>query len=1219
MLRTPIRLVATTLLVATPAVAQQSLWFEPAAVSAGAAPVFVVRGGHLPMTADADGWHLAVGQGADRQVVRFRVAVDGACRWRATDRLPGVSHYLRSADPASWRRGVAHHGALRAEQVAPGISLRLHARGRDLEYDVECAPGADLGRFEIVVEGAELKVDGEGVALRCGSHELRQSPPIAWEWAADGTRREVEVRCEVRGPHRIGFRVVDRQMDRALVIDPVLSYVSFFGGDTVDEIYDVALDDQGNVYTTGLTASSNLPASGPQTALDGVYDAFICKFDPTGGQLLYATYLGGSGDHLGFERGLAIDVDGAGRAVVVGVTNATDFPVTPNAAQPSLAGAYDAFVVMLDPTGANFVYSTHLGGSGLEGVSRISQNLTEALDVEVEPDGTATVYGATDSTDFPTRNPAQPNYGGGIHDCFVTRYDPAGAVMWSTYLGGSGYDSPGAGFLRDGRCSMSLDGLGGVVLGGLTESPGFAVTASGWAQDGLGFVTRLDSSGGMLFATRYPIPVGAVDVDLGQAIYVSGTAGPGFATTPGAFQFEYAGSSDSSGHGDATLAKFDPSLSQREWATYLGKRGTTDRVTDLKVDATGHAHLAMWGPPLDAPVGAYAVKVNANGSALAYAQRVAGNEALGLDLLPDGTVWLGGIASSAGRIAPSTNAFQNTYGGGTADGFLVRLDDQLTGVVALSVDVPPTNGRTVLPRNRSYEGTVTIDGRAPSNGLTVTLSTLPTGTVGLPATVTIPSGGCTASFPIRVASTASLGIVQLRAQASVGVSVDHPVEVAVDYPYRLTKLTALPVSSLPRAMNDAGHVVATEDYGAGGLYYDGIHVTVLSPDYVNDVDDLGRASVYAGHLNAPQLFEPSTGATSLPLGPFRGAFPRGLRGDGSRRYVTGSGSLPPIGELRAFLSTDGAALVDLGTLGGTSADGFDVNRVGTVVGRSIPTGGRWDFAFRWTSAGGMQNLGALPNHYASEARSINDADQIVGISKPSRGVMGVLWENGQGTPVGSLPGYDSSELFAINEVGMIVGHATLWNVRARHRPFLIDSVTGMRALVDLVDPVSLQGVELYDAVDINDRGQILGALIVRGATSSSQPAGVFRLDPVHVEAFGSSCPTADGRLPVLAAEGVPVRGAPFTLRVAVGPANAAGVLVLGTGRNSVPVLGCSFLVGTQIAAAPWTLDAEGRARLPVTVPGAPLPYDVVFQAAFLDAGANGGGFTATHGLEVHVQ
>jgi hypothetical protein len=174
-----------------------------------------------------------------------------------------------------------------------------------------------------------------------------------------------------------------------------LVYSTYFGGSGLDQAQAMALDATGNVYITGITASSNLrttPGVG-QPQFGGAADAFVMKLNPQGTGMLYSTYLGGNNLDLG--NGIAIDA--AGNAYVVGDTYSTNFPTTPGVLQPTAKGGTcgsnpcdDAFVTKVNPTGSALVYSTYLGGSSGD----------FAGDIALDANGSAFVTGTTSSSDF---------------------------------------------------------------------------------------------------------------------------------------------------------------------------------------------------------------------------------------------------------------------------------------------------------------------------------------------------------------------------------------------------------------------------------------------------------------------------------------------------------------------------------------------------------------------------------------------------------------------------------------------------------------------------------------------------------------------------------------------------------------------------------------------------------------------------------------------------
>ena len=166
------------------------------------------------------------------------------------------------------------------------------------------------------------------------------------------------------GNNQVGFQVGSYDHHTSLTIDPVLTSSTYFGGAGNDSAYGVAVDASGSIYVTGETQSTTLPSLDPkQASLIGTSEVFISKFDSTGQNLLYTSYLG-SQIGGGTNAGHAIAVDASGNAFVVGTTSATDYPVTQGAYQSSLRGASNAFVTELGAKGDSLVLSSYFGGSG---------------------------------------------------------------------------------------------------------------------------------------------------------------------------------------------------------------------------------------------------------------------------------------------------------------------------------------------------------------------------------------------------------------------------------------------------------------------------------------------------------------------------------------------------------------------------------------------------------------------------------------------------------------------------------------------------------------------------------------------------------------------------------------------------------------------------------------------------------------------------------------
>lgn len=185
-----------------------------------------------------------------------------------------------------------------------------------------------------------------------------------------------------------------------------LVYSSYLGGMYDDYAFGIAVDRHGAAYVGGTTPSPDFPVvNAYQRRLKGV-DAFVTKVAHDGASLSYSTFFGGSGP----DEARSIAVDNAGSATIVGATRSPNLP-TVRAVQSTIGGLQDAFIARFGPAGRVLTLASFLGGSGDD----------DGLDVVADERGSLYVSGATNSPDYPTANPLQPNYSGYFYDGFVTK------------------------------------------------------------------------------------------------------------------------------------------------------------------------------------------------------------------------------------------------------------------------------------------------------------------------------------------------------------------------------------------------------------------------------------------------------------------------------------------------------------------------------------------------------------------------------------------------------------------------------------------------------------------------------------------------------------------------------------------------------------------------------------------------------------------------------
>jgi streptogramin lyase len=300
-----------------------------------------------------------------------------------------------------------------------------------------------------------------------------------------------------------------------------LVYSTFLGGNTgATSAQGIAIDATG-AYVTGQTNASNFPTTGAAvqaTYPGGVTNAFITKLNPTGSAEVYSTFLGGG--EGGTTSGQAIALDSSGEAFVTGSTSSGSFPTTSNAYQTTLQpSATNAFVTQLNPTGSALLYSSYLGGAGLD----------NGLAIAVDGSARAYLTGTTCSTDFPT-----PPSTSSVHACtipiraFVSKVDPGqsgpASLVYSKFLAPVGADAEG----------IAVDGMGRAWVTGATASTSFPTVDSIQATNAGGadaFLARLSSDGASIEFSTY---LGGAGNDRAHAIALDsiGGAAPGAGWRP---------------------------------------------------------------------------------------------------------------------------------------------------------------------------------------------------------------------------------------------------------------------------------------------------------------------------------------------------------------------------------------------------------------------------------------------------------------------------------------------------------------------------------------------------------------------------------------------------------------------------------------------------------------------------------------------------------------
>jgi uncharacterized protein (TIGR03437 family) len=750
-----------------------------------------------PRRAEKHGQGAAPSTGRQQRAnasVRLKLLNAAPAPPEATGMMEGKSNYFIGNDPAAWRTDVPNYARVRYRGVYPGIDVVYYGNQRRMEYDFVVAPGSAPGQIRLAFAGADkVEVDAAGdLALEIDGERMRMRAPSLYQ-GAEGARRRVEggyVLIEgesvkdagaqpSRGADRnwvVGFRVGDYDVNKPLIIDPVLEYSTFYGGAGTDIAYGMAVDQQGSIYIAGQTSSLNFPTKDPFSgSVNGANDAFVAKLNPQGTAMVFSTYIGGRNPG---DRCWAIAVDRAGNVYFTGETTSVNFPVA-KAAEPNFHGGIDVFAAKLNIQGNVLLYSTYLGGGFID----------IAYGIALDRFDNAYITGRTESPNFPIKNPYQRALRG-QRDAFVTKLSPDGEILYSTFLGGDPA-TPG-GPDEDTGYGIALDSLQNIYVTGYTTSPSFPVFKPmqrnfGGAEDA--FVTKIDSTGSSLIYSTY---LGGTRADDGRAIAVDGF-GDAYVTgytlsadfpSVNALQPTYGGS------GDAFVAKLNGAGSALVYSTFLGGSGDENSglVLDftpscaIAVDRLGQAYVTGKTASQDFPVvkpiqaglmgdtDAFVAKIDTAGSALIFSTY------LGSSFSGDSEYAERGLAVSAtdagavyvtGQILKSdfltVNPVQKSYGGGLSDAFIAKITTPDILSIA-PVSAASFNGAALAP-----DSIVAAFGAGLASG-TSTTSALPLPTVLLGTSVKVKdSAGVERSAPLFFVSPTQINF-QIPSETAPGAA-----------------------------------------------------------------------------------------------------------------------------------------------------------------------------------------------------------------------------------------------------------------------------------------------------------------------------------------------------------------------------------------------------------------------------------------------------------------
>lgn len=541
------------------------------------------------------------------------------------DTKGGYDNYYFGKDPAHWVSRLPHCMSLYYSQLYPGVDMDIRVANNALKSNLYLAPGTDASVIVMQYEGVErLYLSSGNLIIRTSLGDIVELAPYAYQQSDTGLV-EISARYQIKG-NEVRFVLGDYDHTKPLTIDPTLHF-STYTGSTADNWGTTATYDLNkNTYTAGLVFATGYPVSvgAYDVTFNRRVDVGIFKFDDTGSQRLYATYLGGQWPDMPHS----MYVNSFNELVIFGTTGSRDFPVTPDAYDTSFNGGtsfgfeseYDSslrftygsdiFVSRFSEDGSQLMASTFVGGSYNDGLNFRPEYNTESILMqgngalyynygdgargELITDDLNNVYvgSTTFSHDFPTTpNSVQPQtYLGQNGVVFKLDYNMRN-LIWSTYLGGSEDDAV---------YSIDVDSAYNVVACGGTASSNFPVTPgsyqtsyAGGATDG--FITKISYNGDRIIASTYygsPAYDQCYFVRCGKhdEVFIYGQ------TTASGSTMIYNAGYNVPGSG-MLLARLYPDLSGREWSTVFGTPLGRPNLspTAFAADLCNRVYAAGWG------------------------------------------------------------------------------------------------------------------------------------------------------------------------------------------------------------------------------------------------------------------------------------------------------------------------------------------------------------------------------------------------------------------------------------------------------------------------------------------------------------------------------------------------------------------------------------------------------------------------------------------------
>lgn len=553
----------------------------------------------------------------------YEVELINANLIQSTTTGPAANYYFNYYHSRHQDQWVSHTSAFNdvtLKEVYNRIDMRYYQQNGNIKYDFIVQPGADINQIQLKYNGVKRpKIKHKNLIIETSVGDVIEHAPIVYQ-NQGGKRTYIDCKYKLK-KDVLSFEIIgDYDIEETIIIDPTLIFSTYSGSTANNFGFTATYDDDGFLYAGSTAFDQGYPTTlgaYQTTFAEGVIDMAISKYDTSGAELIYSTYIGGSNG----EMPQSMIVDNNGDLVILGSTGSSDYPTSTTAYDTSFNGGnwaglnsssyFEFFENAFDGFGTDIVItklgwegelkvSTFLGGSGNDGLSNSTDLILNYADdfrgsISINEDNDIIIGTCTGSVDIPTTSNAIQTAYGGSQDGYIAKLTSGlDSLMYSTYIGGQNADAVYSVMIRD---SFLL--FGGSTLSNDIDyiAANFPDTASFLTSQATGIagVINMDT-----YDTSKVIRFGSggnadqiyfVDFDSDNAFYIMGQT----ESSDEDFFIHNVGYSKS--NSGQFITKFNEAMDSIEWSTMWGNESGNPNIspTAFMVDYCKRIYVSGWG------------------------------------------------------------------------------------------------------------------------------------------------------------------------------------------------------------------------------------------------------------------------------------------------------------------------------------------------------------------------------------------------------------------------------------------------------------------------------------------------------------------------------------------------------------------------------------------------------------------------------------------------